>query len=409
MQPGLSGCAERLAGRTDGLVRLLGVLDLGGVDTRGVRQVVGAVQLADLGPCGRYRGTRQRRRVSPHVGDEAALVQPLGHLHGPGGAEAELAGRLLLHRRRPEGCVWPAGVRLGLDRTDLVRDVAQRSCERPGAALVQHDDVRGPRPQLAHRVEVAPLGDPGAGNRYQPGLERAGIVGGARLERGRQVPVVGRPECHALTFAVDHEPGGDALHPSSRQALHDLPPQDGRDLVAVEPVDDPPGLLGVDEVLVDVARAVDGGADRVAGDLVEDHPAHRHPRPQLFSQVPGDRLALAVLVGGEQEFVDVLERRLELAYLVLRPPRRHDVQRLEAAIDVDADRVAEPVALRRWHLGLLRRQVADVPERRLDDIAVAKVPGDRLRLGGRLDDDQAAQGAVVRSGQQGCSFSGGRG
>ena len=57
--------------------------------------------------------------------------------------------------------------------------------------------------------------------------------------------------------------------------------------------------------------------DRVAGDLVEHHPAHRHLRLQHLEQVPGDRLALAVLVGREQELVGVLELLLQLGDLRL--------------------------------------------------------------------------------------------
>ena len=88
----------------------------------------------------------------------------------------------------------------------------------------------------------------------------------------------------------------------------------GRDLVAVEPVEDAARLLGLDEVHVEIARVLGGGEDRRLGDLVEHHPLDRDVlRLQLVEQVPGDRLALAVLVGGEVELVGVLEQALELA------------------------------------------------------------------------------------------------
>ncbi len=45
---------------------------------------------------------------------------------------------------------------------------------------------------------------------------------------------------------------------------------------------------------------LDGLVDRVGGDLVEHHAVNRDLRAQLLAQVPGDRLALAVLVGCEQ-------------------------------------------------------------------------------------------------------------
>ena len=53
------------------------------------------------------------------------------------------------------------------------------------------------------------------------------------------------------------------------------------------------------------------------GDLVEDHPAHRHLGLERLDQVPGDGLALAVLIRGEVELVGVLDQRLELADLLL--------------------------------------------------------------------------------------------
>ena len=86
----------------------------------------------------------------------------------------------------------------------------------------------------------------------------------------------------------------------------------GADLVAVEPVQDAAGLLGVDQVVVQVARVLGGRPDRRLGDLVEHHPLDRHARLERLQQVPGDGLALAVAVRGQVELVDVLEQLLQL-------------------------------------------------------------------------------------------------
>ncbi len=75
------GGAEPVAGRADGLVGLLGVLDLAGVRPRRLRKVLLAVELGDLGARRGERGLRQRRRVGAHVGDVAALVETLGDPH----------------------------------------------------------------------------------------------------------------------------------------------------------------------------------------------------------------------------------------------------------------------------------------------------------------------------------------
>jgi hypothetical protein len=50
--------------------------------------------------------------------------------------------------------------------------------------------------------------------------------------------------------------------------------------------------------------------------------------------MPGDRLALAVLIRREIELVGVLHQRLELAYLRFAV-RADDVERLEVMIGVD--------------------------------------------------------------------------
>ena len=109
--PSMSRRRDGGRGRTDGLVRLLGVLRLGLVDARLLGHLVRAVEprgdLADL----LHRLGRQRHRVGTHVGDEAdaaladvdALVELLREAHGAPRVEAELARGLLLQRRGGEG------------------------------------------------------------------------------------------------------------------------------------------------------------------------------------------------------------------------------------------------------------------------------------------------------------------
>ena len=80
---------------------------------------------------------------------------------------------------------------------------------------------------------------------------------------------------------------------------------------------------------------VEGVLDRVRGDLVEDHPPHRHGRSEHLDEVPGDRLALAVLVGGEQELVGGLQRRPSGGRTL--EGSVDDVDGLEVVGGVDAD------------------------------------------------------------------------
>ena len=211
---------------------------------------------------------------------------------------------------------------------------------------------------------------------------------GVRGEVALDVPVGGRTERHPLSLALDHHPGGDRLHPAGGQAGLDLAPEHRADLVAVEPVEDAPGLLRVDQAGVEVAGRGGGALDGLLGDLVEDHPPDRHGGLEGLEQVPGDRLALAVLVSGQVELVGVLQQRLELADLLLLVGV-DDVVGLEVVLDVDAE-LAERALLDVGRHLAGGRDVADVPDRRLDVPVAAEVAGDRARLGGRLDDDELA-------------------
>ena len=94
-----------------------------------------------------------------------------------------------------------------------------------------------------------------------------------------------------------------------------------RDLEPVQPVEDPrppvrrPGARRCRGL---VERAL----DRVLRDLVEHHPPHRDLRLEHLAQVPGDRLALPVLVRREQQLVRVAQLRLQIGDDVSCPGRR---------------------------------------------------------------------------------------
>jgi hypothetical protein len=269
---------------------------------------------------------------------------------------------------------------------------------------VQVQDVRAL--QLADRGEVAALGDPAAvhGDQVRGEAGRVGDVWLAvvlRGELGLEVGVGGRAERDPLPLPVHHQPGGDRLHPPGGQLGHDLLPQHGRDLIPVQPVQHPARLVRVDQAVVHLTRVGDGAGDRLRGDLVEDHPAVRHLGLELLQQVPGDGLALAVFIGGEQEFVGVLEQALELGDL-LALVAVHDEQRLEVVVDVDAEPGPRLAPVLGRDLGRAVRHVADMADAGLDHVALAEVPGDRPGLGRGLDDDQLGTVAVRGRGLTPC-------
>src|SRR5439155_171030 len=126
-----------------------------------------------------------------------------------------------------------------------------------------------------------------------------GVAGGI-LGRGLERPVLLRDERLDLALPIDDEPEGDGLDATGREPVPDLLPEERRHRVAAEPIHDAASLLRVHEILVDLARVLEGLLDRRRRDLVEGHALHLRLRDvDDVRQVPGDRLALAVEVRRE--------------------------------------------------------------------------------------------------------------
>ena len=134
-----------------------------------------------------------------------------------------------------------------------------------------------------------------------------------------------------------------------------------------------------------------GVADRLVhrflGDLVEDDAADRHLGLQHLFQVPGDGFAFAIRVGREKDFRRVLDRGSERRDVFLLV-RGDDVVRREVAVDVDGHAAPGLVLDGRRDLAGAFRQIADVPEARLDAVSIPEEPRQGFRFGWRLDDDQ---------------------
>jgi hypothetical protein len=131
----------------------------------------------------------------------------------------------------------------------------------------------------------------------------------------------------------------------------------------------------------------EGMADRRLRDLAEGDPRQlaRRERGRL-RDVPGDRLALAIEVGREEDPVGRSSRSLDRADVPPRPLIRDHVLGREVVVHVHAE-LALPGVL---------RQVAHVPVRGEDGVVGPQVAFDRPGLRGRLDDDEvAAHGARV--------------
>ncbi len=190
---------------------------------------------------------------------------------------------------------------------------------------------------------------------------RAG--GGEQID----VPVVGGDEHDPFAFAFDDQADRRALDTTGRQTAVDATPEDGRDLIAVQAVEESARLGRVDEAVVDAAWVVDRVVDGRLGDLVEHHPLDRYLRLEVLDEVPRDGLTLAVLIGREIQLGGVLESRTQLFHHGLAALGQL-VRRLEAVVDVDVETLA--------------RQVGDVADGGAHVVAAAEELRDGLGLRG---------------------------
>ena len=81
------------------------------------------------------------------------------------------------------------------------------------------------------------------------GFEYAGLI--QQLQLRFQRPVFLRLECTDLIFPIHNQTGGNRLDTTGRQASADLLPQQRRQLIAYDPVQDTACLLGIHQVIVD--------------------------------------------------------------------------------------------------------------------------------------------------------------
>ena len=215
-------------------------------------------------------------------------------------------------------------------------------------------------------------------------LGREGLAGRGREDR-LQRPVLAGREGGDLALALHDQAHRDGLHAPGRQPRADLPADQRAERVADEPVDDPPRLLGIDEVRVDLARMGEGLTDGALGDLVERDPlglARGHMR--RLGDVPGDRLAFPVEVGRQVDRVGDLGGLADLGDL-LAAVVGDDVFGGEVMVDVDAELALAGV------LG----QVADVAVGGQDTVVRTQVALDRPSLGRR---SRRSLGSLTRPG-----------
>ena len=299
--------------------------------------------------------------VGTHIGNEThgadagdlhALIELLGQGHGLLGRHAQLPGGLLLEGGGDKG---RRGRPLFLGALDA------ENPELP--ALQGGGDGLG----LGLAVKLPLLGVP-----VEPGRKAAGLLHPVQVHVDG--PVLLGDKGPDLVLPVHHQPCGHRLDPARREAPAHLFPQQRRELIAHDPVENPPGLLGVHQVLVDGPGLLDGLGHDALGDFIEGDPVDLVVgNVQQGLEVPGNGLALPVRVGCQIYLIALFREGFQILDDVFLALDRL-VDRREIVLQIHAHRA----------LG----QIAEVAHTGLDLVAAAQVFADRLGLGRRLDDHQ---------------------
>ena len=376
--------------RANGFVGLLGLFPTA-VEIGLLREVGLPVLALDEAPGGADGIPRQVRRVGPHVGDVACLVEALGQGHGFLHAKAEPGGRGLLQRRGDEGGSGARGGRLVLSaahhevgfpkgRQGLLRLRLRARPESPFRATVHLEASRGALPFRQQVRKHLPI-----------------FLG----HEGADFPLPLHDEAHRY-----------GLHSAGGQPPGHLGPEQGRDHVAHHPIEEAPSLLRMDPIDVDLPRFRKGRLDGALRNLVEDHAliAFWTP-PEGLLKMPSDGFPFPVKVRGQINRIHLLRRLSKIAHDLLfsrqhlvvggptvvrvHPHARHELglrlgffmSRLGFRGQLAGFRGFRRPSLRiDLRSGAAHGKIADMPNARLHDEVVAEVTIDGLRLCRRFDD-----------------------
>ncbi len=361
------------AGRTYGFVRLLCILRLVVIFARRGRHVfltvIAAEHCADVVD----RFGRQIDAVGAHISDEAdglavdfdALIESLREAHGVRRREAELAARLLLHGRRSERRRRIAPRRLGLDGGNF-----------EGGRSRSHVKVFGLRAGAdIEPLELLPVGaDEARFESFPRGVANVAEIDQYSLATNFSIS---SSRSHTSRSATDCTRPAERAPGSLRQST-------GESVKPTRVIERTAGEIGIDQSGVDDARMFHRIGHRLLGDGVKHHPFHgllleRVLFLEYLKHMPGDRLTLAVGVGGQNELIGAFEGLGDVVEALVR-------------LGVDLPDHAEVIiGVDRAVLG---RQVADMAKRCQDLVAGAQVFIDRLRLGRRLDNDNIHENPI---------------
>ena len=301
----------------------------------------------------------QAQGVGTHIGDETqraltchihALIELLGDGHGALGGHIQLSGGLLLQGGGGKGRGCGTLLLCPLDTGD-------------GKLL--------PLNGIQHRLYLILI--------FQfflfipamvMGRKGAGFPDPVQLHIHR--PVLFGLECPDLVFPVHHKAGGYRLDAACRQASAHLLPQQGRELIAHDPIQNSSGLLGIYQILINRSGMGNGLPHNLLCNLVKGNAAGLAVRQiQKFFQVPGDRFALPVRVRCQIDHICLSGGFLQLVNQILFTLDGY-ILRLEISFDIHAH-------------GTLG-QIPQMTHTGLDGIIQPQIAADGFGFGGRLHD-----------------------
>ncbi len=346
---------------TNGFVRILRFL-LGLVYVGGIGQELGTELNRDVGARFLQSVLGHARGIRAHVGDEAdralfaefdTFVEPLRQDHGALDAEAQLARGFLLQRGSDEGGYRIAALFAGADGFDDVLRAIELRERVIGGGLAR---------ELRRLVVLLD----------QVRVQRRRFAG---CQGGVDGPVLVLDERDDFAFALHDDAQGHGLDPAGGEAPADFVPQQGRNLVTHQTIENAAGLLRVHQLFVDHAGVLKCFLNGVLGDLVEHHPVDVRPAIllalQFLLQMKTDGFAFAVGVGGQVNGFDALGGLFQLA------------DEFTFALD---DFIARLETVLHIHGQIFLGEILNMTQRSFDNVLLAQIFIDGFRLDWRFHD-----------------------
>ena len=246
--------------------------------------------------------------IRSHVGDEAhgallleihTLIELLGNGHGASGRHIQLPGCLLLEGAGDEGRRRRPALILALDAGNGKGRIGDL-CQNPFHLLLVF--------QFNFFVPAVKMGLKAAQIRNDP------------IQGHIQGPIFLGNEDANLLLPLGHQAGSHRLDTSGGEPPADFLPEQGRELVTHNPVQNAPGLLGIHQVMVDDPGRSHALLDHLPGNLIEGDPIFQIiGQPQKLLEVPGDGFALPVGVRCQIDHLTGLGRTPQLVDDLLFP------------------------------------------------------------------------------------------